>query len=428
MKKALIITYYWPPAGGPGVQRWLKFSKYLPEYGVEPVIYKPKNPSYPTIDQSLSKDVPYDLEIIEKSIFEPYALAQLFSKKETKTLSKGIIKSKEKQSRLQRLMLYIRGNFFIPDARKFWVKPSVKAISKIIDSQRIDCIITTGPPHSLHLIGHQLKSKFPQLHWIADFRDPWTNIGYHKDLKLSEKSAQKHLNLENKILKAADDILVTSFETKNEFEGKTNKPIHLITNGFDESDPVEVELDENFTLSHIGSLMSLRNPEVLWRALAELIQDVEHFKSFFELRLVGNVSEQIINSIYDSGLKEYLNYTGYVNHQTALNFQHSSQVLLLIEIDSEETRGIIPGKIFEYLRTQRPIIAIGPENWDVEKIIENTKTGECFNYNDKEALKSTIHQCFETFLKGKLKVQPENISQFSRQNLTQRLAEVILNK
>ncbi|MGO2102434.1 MAG: glycosyltransferase [Psychroflexus halocasei] len=426
MKKALIITYYWPPAGGPGVQRWLKFSKYLPEYGIEPVVFKPKNPSYPTSDRSLLNEIPYDLEIIEKSIFEPYALAQLFSKKDTKSLSKGIIKSKEKQSRLQRLMLYIRGNFFIPDARKFWIKPSVKTISKIIDSKEIDCVITTGPPHSLHLIGHKLKIKFPQLHWITDFRDPWTNIGYHKDLKLSESSAQKHLDLEKEILNSADDILVTSFETKNEFEIKTSKPIHLITNGFDEADPVEVELDENFTLSHIGSLMSQRNPEILWQALSELIQEVEHFKSFFELRLVGNVSEQIIDSIYKNGLKEYLNLTGYVDHQTALNFQHSSQVLLLIEINSEETRGIIPGKVFEYLRTGRPILAIGPENWDVENIIEETQTGKCFNYEEKQDLKTSIHQCFKSFLNGKLKVQPNNISQYSRQSLTKKLSEVIL--
>lgn len=426
MKKALIITYYWPPAGGPGVQRWLKFSKYLPEYGIEPVVFKPKNPSYPTSDRSLLNEIPYDLEIIEKSIFEPYTLAQLFSKKDTKSLSKGIIKSKEKQSRLQRLMLYIRGNFFIPDARKFWIKPSVKTISKIIDSQEIDCVITTGPPHSLHLIGHKLKNKFPQLHWIADFRDPWTNIGYHKDLKLSESSAQKHFDLEKEILNSADDILVTSFETKNEFEAKTPKPIHLITNGFDEADPVEVELDENFTLSHIGSLMSQRNPEILWQALSELIHEAEHFKSFFELRLVGNVSEQIIDSIYKNGLKEYLNFAGYVDHQTALNFQHSSQVLLLIEINSDETRGIIPGKVFEYLRTGRPILAIGPENWDVENIIEETQTGKCFNYEEKQALKTSIHQCFKSFLNGKLKVQPNNISQYSRQNLTKKLSEVIL--
>lgn len=426
MKKVLIITYYWPPAGGPGVQRWLKFSKYLPEYGIEPIIYKPKNPSYPTLDHTLTREVPYSLNIVQKSIFEPYSLAQMLSKKDTKTLSKGIIKSQEKQSKLQELMLYIRGNFFIPDARKFWIRPSVKVLSKLIAEQNIDCIITTGPPHSLHLIGKRLKEKFPNCQWIADFRDPWTTIGYHNELKLTDKSAQKHRDLEEEILSKADEILVTSFETKAEFETKTKQPIHLITNGYDETDPVEYELDETFTLAHIGSLMRKRNPEILWQALFELIQEVDHFKSFFELRLVGNVSEQIIASIHAHGLKDYLNLAGYVDHQTALNFQHSSQVLLLIEIDAEETRGIIPGKVFEYLRTGRPILAIGPERWDVEQIIEKTQTGRCFNYTDKAALKSTIHDCFKAFLNGKLKVYPKDISQYSRQKLTERLSEIIL--
>ena len=187
MKKVLIITYYWPPAGGPGVQRWLKFVKYLPEFGIEPIVYCPQNPNYPIIDTSMVSEVSSKLEVIQKPINEPYKLAQLVSKSKTSKLSKGIINGEKKQTILEQILLFIRGNFFIPDARVSWVKPSVSFLYDYIKTHKIDTIITTGPPHSLHLIGLQLK-RMHQLKWITDFRDPWTQIGYHKKLKLTPLS------------------------------------------------------------------------------------------------------------------------------------------------------------------------------------------------------------------------------------------------
>ena len=193
--KVLIITYYWPPSGGPGVQRWLKFVKYLREFDIEPVVYIPENPTYPIVDDSMQSEIPKDIVILKQPIFEPYAFAQVFSKKETKTISKGIIAENNKQSFLQKKLLYIRGNFFIPDARKFWVKPSVKFLKKYIKEEGINTIITTGPPHSVHLIGMGLKEQLG-VKWYADFRDPWTTIGYHDKLRLTQQSIQKHKVLE----------------------------------------------------------------------------------------------------------------------------------------------------------------------------------------------------------------------------------------
>ncbi|MFN2261361.1 MAG: glycosyl transferase family 1 [Psychroflexus sp.] len=424
MKKTLIITYYWPPAGGPGVQRWLKFTEYLPEFGIQPVVYKPQNPHYPIKDKSLSS--PPEVEILERSIFEPYALAGLLSKKDTQNISSGIIKSKDNQNLIQKSLLYIRGNFFIPDARKFWIQPSVKYLSEYIENQDIETVVTTGPPHSLHLIGLGLKSEFPHLKWLADFRDPWINIGYHKDLKLNESSKLKHENLETKVLQSADEIIVTSFQTKSEFESKTDKNITVITNGFDEKDfSEEVELSENFTISHIGSLLSERNPEALWEVFAELISENLAFKDFFELKLVGKVSDVVLESIYKAGLKQYVSVEGYLNHDESVQRQRSAQVLLLIEINKTETQGIIPGKIFEYLAAKRPILAVGPKNWDVETIISETKSGQCFSYRDKLDLKAYILSCFNEFLKGKLKVNSENITKYSRRNLTKSLVNLI---
>ena len=422
MKKILIITYYWPPAGGPGVQRWLQFSKYLPEFGYQPVVYKPQNPSYPITDSSL--EVSPEVEVIEKSIFEPYAFAEIFSKSDSKTISSGIIKSRRKQSWKEKLMLYIRGNFFIPDARVFWVKPSVKFLKSYIETYAIETIITTGPPHSLHLIGLQLRKTHPELQWIADFRDPWTNIGYHSALKLTNASKQKHLALEHDVLNSADQLIVTSYQTKAEFEQKTQVPIEVITNGYSEL-AVDAELSENFTISHIGSLLNDRNPKALWEVLSELIEENPVFKDFFELRLIGKVSESVLKSAYKVGLKPYISVIGYLNHKDAVESQKSSQMLLLIEIDKPETRGIIPGKVFEYLAAKRPILAIGPEGWDVEKIISDTNSGAYFTYSDKLKLKSHLQESFQSFLNGKLKANTKNIEQYSRRQLTQNLTELI---
>ncbi|WP_417886944.1 glycosyl transferase family 1 [Zunongwangia sp.] len=423
MKKVLIVTYYWPPAGGPGVQRWLKFVKYLEDFGVKPIVYIPENPNYPLLDASFESEVPDNLEILKQPIFEPYKLASFLSKKDTKTISSGIIQQKNKQGFIQKLMLYIRGNFFIPDARKYWVKPSVKFLKSYLKSSNIDTIITTGPPHSLHLIGFHLKEQL-SVRWIADFRDPWTQIGYHKELKLTKSSAAKHIQLEKEVLQQADQIITTSFTTKAEFQQKTTTPIEVITNGFD-AEPKNVDLDEKFTISHIGSLLSGRNPEVLWKVLAEICKENKQFKADFRLQLYGAVSNEVIESITSNGLEEELDLGGYISHKDALSVQHKTQLLLLIEINSEETRGIIAGKLFEYLIAKRPILAIGPAKWDVSKIITETKSGESFLYEDSKKLKKYILNSYQKYQENQLISNSVNIQNYHRKNLTEKLAKLI---
>ncbi len=424
-KKALIIAYYWPPAGGPGVQRWLKFVKYLHQYDIEPIIYVPENPNYPITDNSLEADIPKNLAVIKQPIKEPYKFAKLFSRKQTKRISSGIISEKKKQSFTEGIMLYIRGNFFIPDARKAWLKPSVSFLSNYIATEAIDTIITTGPPHSLHLIGRELKRKIG-VKWLADFRDPWTTIGYHNKLKLTKRSQERHKSLEKSVLNQADKIIVTSFTTKKEFEELTSKPIAVITNGYDvEKLDTSIQIDKQFTISHIGSLLSERNPKILWESLSELIVEEKDFAHDFQLRLVGTVSEQVIKTIEDYNLKSFLSLTGYVSHSEAIKLQRQSQVLLLLEIDSESTKCIIPGKLFEYMASNRPIIAIGPKDSDVEKIIKETNTGQYFNYQDKESLKSLILAYYKSYKSGQLKVNAIGLQAYSRKALTKKLSEVI---
>lgn len=423
-KKLLIITYYWPPAGGPGVQRWLKFVKYLPDFNIEPHVYVPQNPTYPIVDEGLVSEVSEKAIIIKKPIFEPYQLASLFSKNKTKKISSGIIPNQKKQSFLERLLLWIRGNVFIPDARFLWVQPSVAFLKKYIEDNQIDTIITSGPPHSLHLIGLKLKEEMA-VNWLADFRDPWTTIGYQKALKLSAYASNKHKMLESKVLNAADTIIVTSKTTKKEFEALTQQPIEVITNGYDIENVAKQTLDTTFSLAHIGSLLSERNPTILWESLSELLHEIPDFKSHFELKLMGAVSQEVLQSIADYQLGAYTTNLGYVSHQVALEQQRKSQILLLIEIDSKDTQSIIPGKLFEYMVSERPILALGPEGSDFAEIVKETNTGSFFLYHQKEALKAQILAYYQLFLAQNLKVYPVGLQQYARKNLTQQLAQLV---
>ncbi|WP_159779617.1 glycosyltransferase family 4 protein [Flavobacterium sp. 9AF] len=427
MKKILVITYYWPPAGGPGVQRWLKFVKYLPDFGIEPHVYIPENPTYPLQDDKLIKNVSENTIIVKNKIFEPYGLASIFSKNKAKKISSGIIPNQKKQSVIEKFLLWVRGNLFIPDARVFWVKPSVRYLKDYLKEHQIDTVITTGPPHSLHLIGLQLKKEV-KMNWLTDFRDPWTTIGYHKQLKLSSWAAKKHKKLEQEVLQTCDAVIVTSENTKNEFLRITNKPIEVITNGYDVEKIIKKPLDSQFSLAHIGSFLSERNPQILWESLAELITENQLFATCFELKLMGAVSNEVLESISKYKLANYVNNKGYISHEEALQEQRCSQVLLLIEIDSEETKCIIPGKLFEYMVSERPIIAIGPQETDFERIIKSTNTGTFFNYQDKEALKNQILNYFNAYLENSLKTFPVGLQQYSRKSLTERLSKFLISE
>lgn len=422
MRKILVIAYYWPPAGGPGVQRWLKFVKYLPDFGIEPIVYVPENPSYPLMDEKLIDEVPPTIKILKQPIKEPYGWASLLSKKKTKTISSGIIKEKD-PSIIEKVLLWIRGNLFIPDARKFWVKPSISFLAKVIVDEGIETIVTTGPPHSLHLIGLGLKKKY-NVQWIADFRDPWTSIGYHKNLRLTESSKAKHKTLEKAVLVKADKIVVTSHTTKAEFEAITPKPIKVVTNGFDD-ELQPVALDSKFTISHIGSLLTGRNPLGLWEALQQLILENKDLKQALKIQLAGVVGEEVLQSIKEFGLWDYVNQLGYLSHDKVLETQQKSQILLLLEIDSEETQGIIPGKLFEYLNARRPILAIGPEGWEAGEMVERHQAGHMCLHTDVATLKNVLLDAFQKYQNGKLSCNSEGVERYHRKALTESLANFI---
>ncbi len=426
-KKILIITYYWPPAGGPGVQRWLKFAKYLPEFGWEPIIYTPENPSYPLVDETLTKEVPENLKIVKTNIWEPYQIAEKFSKS-NKKFKGGQFDVGKNQSFVSKLSIFIRGNFFIPDARKFWVKPSIKFLKEYLTNNHIDTIVTTGPPHSLHLIGLGLKKESPNLKWIADFRDPWTEISYYKHLKLTSGSDKKHRQLEKSVFENADLTLATSYTDAENFR-KNGANAFCVTNGFDKentSTPLSVTDEKvKFTLSYVGVLEQLRNPENLWKALKELSEKHQDFAEDFELKFVGRVDDKILNEIENSVLKNNIRNLGYKAHDESVEEMETSDLLLITNFPNESSKGIIPGKLFEYLATGKQIISFGPKDADVETILIKTKAGKHFDYAENVEIQEFIFSLYEDWKSGKSIQNSANINEFSRKELTKKLAELL---
>lgn len=425
-KKILIITYYWPPAGGPGVQRWLKFAKYLPDFGWKPVIFTPENPSYPLIDETLENEVPKDLEIIKTKIWEPYQLAEKLNKS-NKKFKAGQFDVGQNQSWKSKLSIWVRGNFFIPDARVFWVKPSVKFLRKYLTENHFDAFLTTGPPHSMHLIGLALKNEFPNLKWIADFRDPWTEISYYKHLKLTKSSDKKHRSLEKKVFENADVTLATSYSDAENFRKKGANSV-CITNGFEvlseDKNKVDVKSDK-FTLSYVGVLEQLRNPEILWKTLNEILSENVDFATDFKLKFVGRVDDKILNELENSALKNSILNLGYLPHDKSVLEMKNSSLLLITNFPQESSKGIIPGKIFEYLATGNQILSFGPKDADVAMILEKTNAGKYFGYEEKENVKNYILSIYKNWKSGKLQSENANIEEFSRKNLTKKLSEIL---
>jgi glycosyltransferase involved in cell wall biosynthesis len=421
--KVLLITYYWPPAGGSGVQRWLKFVKYLPDFEIEPVVYTAKNPNYAIHDTSLLSEIPEGLEVLKGEIWEPNNLLSSFGKSK-KESSSGFLNSNPSFG--EKLLHYIRANYFIPDARKFWIKPSVKLLSAYLDKHNIDAIITTGPPHSLHLIGHALKKKFG-IKWVVDFRDPWTNIDYFHSLPLTKKSRRNHEELESMILEDADAVLVVGKSMKNEFSNR-NKEVHVISNGYDDfRQGDEIELDKRFSISHIGLMNADRNPVVLWRALQELVEESDEFSKDLQVKLIGKCADEVYKSIDKYNLKDKINFVGYVGHEEVLKHQQASQLLLLAVNRVPFAKSVVTGKVFEYLQSKRPILAIGPVDGDLAEILKETTSGKMVDFDDIDALKNVIRQYYKEFKLGKLTVKSQNIEQYHRRNLTGSLAKLLKN-
>ena len=418
--KVLIVTYYWPPSGGSGVQRWLKFVKYLRDYGIEPIVFTADNPEYPILDATLEKEISKDITILKQPIWEPNSVLNIFKNKNSNQ-SAGFLNPNP--SIFGKALQYIRANYFIPDARKFWIKPSIKFLEKYLSENRIDAIITTGPPHSLHLIGLDLKNKLG-VKWISDFRDPWTEIDYFEQLPLTGRSKKKHHDFEKKVLENSDAVIVIGKTMKENFMQFSNS-VYILTNGFDSEIQKAVVLSEpKFTITHVGLMNADRNPYSFWKAIRELSDEYEDFSSDYQIQLVGKIAPEVEKAIQLNQLKNVLEI-GYVSHKKVKEYQNTSQVLLLAINKVKSAKGIITGKIFEYLQAKRPILAIGPIDGDLSEILSETNAGIIADFDDVVTIKSELIKLYQLFKKNELSVDSTNIEKYHRKNLTKKLSEII---
>lgn len=427
IKKVLIITYYWPRSGGAGVQRWLKFTKYLPEYGWEPIVLtvKEENASYAQWDETLAQEIDPALRVIRTPSFEPYSIYTKLSGK--KEIPFGGFSNEGSPTLFQRVSRFVRGNFFIPDPRRGWNHYAIKAGRKLLEEEKFDAIITTGPPHSTHLIGLQLKN-LTRVRWIADFRDPWTDIYYYRELSHSALAKWYDRKLEKKVLLNCDMIVTVGNVIKNLFLSKSQKladdKIEVITNGYDPADfkDCDKKAADRFTITYTGTISLHYRLDGFVDAMKVLPDEI---KENMYIRIAGSISQNLIDLFQRSGLSSQLDYKGYVSHQQSIAFLFESSVLLLLIPEVPENKGILTGKFFEYLAAGKPILAIGPKEGDVADILKETGAGIMVEYDNVSLLKEKIRGFYNEFKAGITHGPSASVEKYSRKNLTGKIVSLM---
>ena len=409
--------------------RWAKMSKYISDFGWELVIYTPSENEVAVYDESLLKEIPSHLEIIKTPIWEPYDLYKSFlGRKKKEKLYSGFINEKKKETLPQKISVFIRGNFFIPDARMFWIKPSIRFLKKYLRDHHVDAIISTGPPHSMHMIADVLH-RSTGIPWIADFRDPWTNIDFYKDLRLTKWGDARHRKLEKRILHNASKVVAVTWRMSDEFKELSGRDdIAVILNGFDDADypsNQSATLDKDFTLVHVGSMNKDRNPEVLWKAIQQALIASPELKGKLKIKLIGPVDFSVRESIERFGLDEHTTFIEFVPHTEAVRLQQQAQILLLLINDAPSSLAIIPGKLYEYLGAGRPILSIGPPESDSAKVIRMANGGVVHDYKDVEGIKKRILEYFILYKEEKLSGSAKEIEQFTRRHMAGEFAKLL---
>ena len=414
------------------MQRWVKFAKYLPALGWQPVIYTPENPEQLAVDETLAGEVPAEAEIIRRRIVEPYGMYKKVLRRSGHSKEAVEVNPVNAQNKsfLQKMAMWVRGNLFRPDPRCWWIRPSVRFLKKYLKDHPVDLIVSTGPPQSMHLIGRKLAQE-TGLPWIADFRDPWTKIFYFKHLSMTLATKRWHEKMEKRVLDEATRVVAVSPLVQQEFQAMTKTPVELITNGFDECDFLQEPFkmaeggpQQSFTITHTGLFAADGNPTVLWEVLAEKCNKDSVFKKLLKIRLIGKTDEQIIKAIEDAGLGDCLENLGYQPHAEAVDQQRKASLLILPLRKEPEYKAVLPGKLFEYMASYRPILGIGQPDGAMSMILDSTRTGVVFDWEDKEAMAKYIDECWEKHLEGRLKIEGDDISQFTRRNLTRRMAQL----
>jgi len=428
-KKVLIITYHWPPMGGGGVQRWLKMSKYLRDYNWEPVIFTVTDAEISIYDKSLVKEIPQGVETITVPIWEPFGLyKKITGKKKDEKVQPGFLDEGSGNKWLQNLAYWVRGNIFIPDAKRFWVRPASRELIKYLKKNKIDAIVSTGPPHTTHIIALKAKLK-TNVPWLADFRDPWTFVDYYDKLRLSNYADRKHHKLEKKVIDTADKTVTVTWSWAKNFNdrGTFIKNVGVITNGYDPADfeISDVRLDHDFTITHIGSMNADRNPTLLWKVLKRLLVEEPLLGERLKVKLIGPVDHSVFKALDEFDLKKYLEHTKNLPHNEVIPHLQSSQVLLLPLNNTPNIDGVVPGKLFEYLGARRPIICIGKTDGDSARIINEASAGKVLGFDQEAELTQVTKEYFKLYRAGQLNINSSGYRKYGRDLLAGEIAEAL---
>ncbi len=410
------------------MQRWLKFAKYLCRQGWEPMVFTPENPSFAIKDESLMVDVPSSVEVIRFPIWEPYhlffGLQKLFGKKQN---TQSDFVTVGKKSFFQRITSWIRGNFFIPDARVFWVRPSVKMIGDLIASNQIKKIITTGPPHSIHLIGLKLKRKYPNLKWVADFRDPWSEWDLLDTLSLTSLARARHVKLENQVLTTADRVITIAPYHVDRLKELSRRSVDLITNGFDADDFADIKRTTNskFTIRHIGIVDELRDPRPALEAIKEIGAQRPDILPLIQVEFIGNVNRSFQNYVSaDPVLPKVVSFRQQVPHDELLKVYGQTDLQLLVLAHTAIAPGNLPGKLFEYLASGNQILGIGPPDGDAAQVITKTNAGIILHREDAYGIQKSLLSYFETW-RDRKDMPKRDVTEYSRERLTEKLIAIL---
>ncbi len=421
--KVLIITYYWPPSGGSGVQRWTYFAKYISDFGIIPTVITvdERYASYPSKDISLNSLIE-DIQVYRTKTLEPLRFYSILkSGKSDKIVPQGNVGGKKKGV-FDKLATYIRANFFIPDARVGWNRYAYSKAKELIQQQNFDLIITTGPPHSTHLVGQQLKKDF-NIKWMADFRDPWTEVYYNKLFKRTPKKETLDKMMELGVLSDADLVLTVGPSMSELLSAKIplqKSKFHFIYNGFDSSKFEKLQKNQNelFTIRYVGTLTE----NYPYKAFIDAVNLLELGNLTIQVELIGNIEASVFSYFQKNSSFTVVN-TPSVSHSLAIQYMKDADVLLLLLPFMENSQIMLTGKLFEYLATENPILCIGDQKADAVRIIEQLGNSASFQMDE---IKSICDFLFSTYKKTKQNSETLlNSNKFSRYETARELSKLI---
>jgi hypothetical protein len=433
-ERLAIVAYYWPPTGGSGVQRWLKFVKYLPEAGWLPTVVTPERPSFDLRDDSLERDVPPEATIVRVKGWEPYDLfrsaSRLVARKDPKLRPTELVSAAP--SRLfDRLAIRVRGNLVVPDPKIFWARSAARVLERTMRGRDVRTLVTTGPPHSMHLVGLRLKRRLPGIRWIADFRDPWSEWGFLESLKAGALARARHRRLEAEVLRSADDLLTVTPSLQRQLERLAGRSVALITNGYDPADFESIVRSHppKFTVRHVGTVNERCDPRPFLTAVAAWCGTSEDLRAQTVIEFVGEVHPDLVSWVKRNPvLASLIEFVPPVPHDHVLRLYGGTSVGLLVLTGYKDPALYLPGKLFEYFGAGLPVIGIGPTDGDAARAIAETHSGVMLAEDDTPGIIRVLVERFAAWKEGTYPPRSTEVSAYSRRSLTQQLATLLARR